>query len=259
MKTVVLGGGFLGSAFEHAGMKVWGKDQFHVTEENCEDIIHELEDFEVIINCIGKSNTRFCESNVMQAVWSNAVIPAMLSDYCDKEDKKLVHISTGCLYDRNDRPQNERDFIAAHCQYTMSKWAGEATLNPDFDLIIRPRLFFGEFEDRNNLLCKLPHFDRYLNELNSFTSVHTIVNAVRELIKADQSGIFNVANDGFLTVQEFAKVIGLEGDAITEEELHHEQGLYLVNNTMDISKLKKFYQPPKIEDEIRRCFATLNK
>jgi len=258
MKTVVLGGGFLGTAFKKAGMKVWDSKQFYVTEENIDDIIHELDDFKVIINCMGKSNTRWCEENAKDAVWSNAVLPTALSEYCSDNDKYLVHISTGCLYDRNDRPQRESDFIAAHCQYTMSKWLGESMLDLDHDLVIRPRLFFGDFEDRNNLLCKLPNFDRFVNELNSYTSVHTIVNATRELIKADQRGIFNVACDGWMTVHQVAELMGIEGDVMSEEELHHEQGLYLVNNTMDISKLKQFYKPPKLEDEIKRCIEALN-
>jgi len=259
MKTVVLGSGFLGKAFEKAGLKVWDKTNFYVDENNCDEVVSKLDNFEVVINCIGKSDTRFCETDTRAALWSNAVVPTMLSDYCSRTGKYFVHISTGCLYDRNDRPQRETDFMAAHCNYTMTKWVGETTLDLGYDLVIRPRLFFGDFEDKNNLLCKLPKFDRFVNELNSYTSVHTIVNAIRELIKVEQTGIFNVACDGWMTVHQVAKLIGIDGEVMTEEELHHEQQLHLVNNTMDISKLKKYYQPPKLEDEILRCFENMNK
>jgi len=256
--TVVLGNGFLGKKFGKRGFDVLDRDQFYLTRGKNE-CMKELEPYDVIINAMGKSNTRWCEEreNFNATMFSNAYIPKILSNYCDAEGKKLVHVSTGCLYDRNDVPQKETDFTAAHCNYTVSKWVGEQQCNPDKDLILRPRLYFSDFEDPNNLLCKIPRFKRQLTEQNSLTSLDTIVDATQSLLNADQSGIFNVACDGVASPLEIGRWMGAYASPVTAEELHKSEGLYLVNNIMDLSKLKQFFHPRKLKDAVMDATVSL--
>lgn len=258
-KVLVLGKGFLGQAFEKKGFEVWGKDKFEVGYDRWAGLA-DLGNYDVIINCMGKSDTRWCEKdeNWEEVFLANGETPKRLSRFLGAMKKKFVHISTGCLYDRNDILQKEEDFIIPHCDYTVSKRVGEKNCNLEKDLILRPRLYFGDFENRNNLLGKLPRFDVFSTELNSYTSVHTIVDAVEALLDANQSGIFNVACEGNSSAMEIGKWIGLEEKPpITGKELREREGLYLVDNIVDISKLKEFYQPPKLKDEILRCWRAL--
>ena len=256
-RIVVLGNGFLGRKFAKRAFRVFGKDQFKLTPTYKRDL-NSLDPYDTVINCIGKSNTRWCEQpqNFDAALFSNGYLPGILSNYCKEHGKQFVHISTGCLYDRNDRPQNETDFISAHCNYTVTKWIGEKKCN-DQDLIIRPRLYFGDFPDKNNLLSKLPKFQNFLRETNSYTSLDTIVDSINVLLLDQQSGVFNVACDGYASVREIADWLDLLGGETTQEELHKSEKLYLVNNIMDISKLKKHYEPPQLKKEILRCDALL--
>lgn len=257
-KTVVLGKGFLGKKFAMRGYEVWDKKKFQLFPMT--DILKStLNEYDVIINCIAKSNTRWCEKkeNFPDALWSNGIVPGILSNYCKNFGKKFVHISTGCLYDDRTFPQTEESKICAHLNYTVTKWVGELGCREQ-DLILRPRLLFGDFEDRNNLLCKLPKFSRFVAAYNSYTSVDTIVNATDALLAHNQSGIFNVACDGYATVRDMALWIGLAGDGITAKKLREQEKLHLVNNTMDISKLRQFYQPPMLQDEVLRCWEALN-
>ena len=215
-KTIVLGKGFLGKKFEQRGFEVWGKDKFCIKQEDNQQIKKEqlsrLDNYNVIVNCIAKTDTRWCEKreNFNEALFSNGFVPGILSEYCKRENKKFVHISTGCLYYKKNIPQTEKDFIAAHCNYTVTKWVGEMGCNNQ-DLILRPRLFFGDFKDRNNLLCKLPKFKRFLTELNSYTSLDILVDAINVLLKENESGIFNVAGEGYATVMDLAEYIGFYG------------------------------------------------
>jgi len=259
-KVIVLGKGFLGKKFEEKGFEVWGKDQFYI-DANRGLPLKNLYKYDVIINCIGKSDTRWCENkeNLKQTLFSNGTIPSILSKYCELNDKKFVHISTGCLYDRNDVPQKETDFVAAHCIYTLTKWMGELGCNPSKDLILRPRLYFSDFNDKNNLLCKLPKFNKFLTEMNSYTSLDVIVDSTTALLKGNQVGIFNVAADGYATLKELSEWMGLKGIGITQTQLHYFEKLYLVNNIMNINKLKQFFNPPKLKDEILRCWDKLNE
>jgi dTDP-4-dehydrorhamnose reductase len=258
-KIIVLGKGFLGQKFEMRGYEVWDKRQFLLTSDQMVCLAN-LSKYDVIVNCIGKSNTRWCEDreNFPTALWVNGIIPGIFSDYCAMYNKKFVHISTGCLYDDGAFPQTENSLLAAHCNYTVTKWVGEQGCNKK-DLILRPRLLFGDFkpEGRNNLLCKLPQFTRFLINQNSYTSVDTIVDAFEALVKNEQSGIFNVACDGYASPYEIAEWIGLKGEKMRAAELWESEGLHLVNNTMNLSKLREFYQPPDLKDEILRCWEAL--
>jgi dTDP-4-dehydrorhamnose reductase len=265
--AVVLGKGLLGREFELAGFEVWDRNKFQVSETmSPHEIVSNLlkTEVDIIINCIGKSNTRWCEDrkNFKQALFVNGTLPGYLSDFCKSKGKKFVHISTGCLYDEIGRPCLETDYLATHCAYTVTKYVGEKGCDLDRDIIIRPRLLYSglKCEYRNNLLMKLPKFSSYLDSFNSITSCRTIVEATKALLEHNQSGAFNCADSDVLTMFEIAKVIGLtEGKTkMSPEELVRSQKLHLVNNVMSIDKLKEFYTPPKTSDELLRCWKELN-
>lgn len=267
MKNVlVLGSGYLGSAFKSKGYTIWGKENFNIEFGMYSTFgifckFNAIRDYgyDTVINCIAKSDTRFCEANYDEAFHSNALIPTLLSIWCKDHNVKLVHISTGCLYDRNDRPQKEDGFLAAHCNYTLTKWQGEKGCDPNRDLIIRPRLFFDASSRPNNLLNKVQRFDRLCDEMDSVSSVDVVVNAVDALIQQDCTGVFNVACLGYTSMQEIGHIMGLYKPTISIEEIRAWQKLHLVNSIMDLSKLTKFYQPPYVTDEVKRCFLTLQK
>ena len=257
MKTIVLGKGFLGKKFEQMGYEVWGKERFHPRMKGPSQLAR-LVNYDVVINCMAKANTRWCEKpeNFREALWVNGDVPHILSAFCKAQGKKFVHISTGCLYDSGSHPYAEDDSMTAHCNYTITKWVGEKGLN-EGDLVLRPRLLFGDFADKGNLLCKLPTFTHYLNAFNSYISVSVLVEAITALLNKRQSGVFNVACDGISTVTTLASTVGLKGIGITEEELHEREQLYLVNNIMNLDKLKQFYQPPSLITEVKRCWEAL--
>ena len=127
--------------------------------------------------------------------------------------------------------------------------------------MIRPRLLFDTevATGRNNLLQKLPKFKNFLDEFNSVTSCDTIVEATSALLSANQSGVFNVANTGTYTIYEMATSLFLRGGMTSQEELHESQGLYLVNNVMDLDRLKEFYTPRDTLEELKRCYTELSK
>jgi dTDP-4-dehydrorhamnose reductase len=263
-KILVLGKGYLGKEFERHGFETWGKRKFKVDYLNEKVSGHKLSDlkeYDVIVNCIGKSNTRWCEKkkNFKEALYVNGELPNVLSMFCNQNNMKFVQISTGCLYDDTTKPNKEDSFLSAHCNYTITKWVGEIGCNPKTDLIIRPRLFFSDIDSKNNLLSKLSKFKSYTGDMqDSVTCTSTIVGAVKELLTANQSGIFNVAQAGSGTIADIAGWCGIKvKQTNTANELREQQGLYLVNNVMDITKLQKFYTPMGIEDSVKLSYAEL--
>ena len=144
----------------------------------------------------------------------------------------------------------------------MSKWVGEIHCDPTRDLILRPRLYFSDVPDKNNLLCKIPKFTQFVMDDNSLTNTREIVNATKALLDNNQVGIFNVANEGTISIWRIAQLIGLTSNpelvGITRQELIEKEKLYLVNNTLDISKLCRYYKPQNIKDAILECWEKLN-
>ena len=275
-KVLILGDGFLGSEFIRHGFIYYtsrkpykktlafdANDRFNI-QRNLQTLYNELH-FDTIINCIGCANTRYCEDpkNFNYIKWINGEFVHYLGDWCHTYNIKLVHISTGCLYDNVGRGTvKETDFIAAHCNYVVSKWIGEYGCNIEKDLVIRPRLYFSDIINPLNLICKFPKFKTILNEFNSVTSTRTIVEAVTALLKNNQTGIFNVANDGAYTIKQLSEAIGYKWNneqIVSQEELHKSQGLYLVNNVMDLSKLKQFYSPRDAVEEFKWCKQNLHE
>ena len=263
-ETLILGKGFLGSEFIRRGFENFTtRNDFDATSDNCiyklDEIINKKytqSHIKYIINCIGIANTRYCEDdkNFNEILKVNGYFPGQLSNYCDEHNIKLVHISTGCLYDRRSGLNKEDDFISAHCNYVVTKWVGEKGININNHLIIRPRLYFSDIDNSLNLISKFKNFKFILNELNSVTSTRTIVEAIEALLLSNQVGIFNVANDGAYTIKQLSEAIGYkwsDEQVVDQHDLHKSQKLYLVNNVLDLSKLKQFYQPRDAIQEIK--------
>jgi len=267
MKIAVIGNGFLAHAFRLAGHTIISDlrlcpvdDPEHMclqVEERFDEL--DIADADAVVNCVGRADTRWNEDpvNAEEAMFVNGEIPRILSYACRTKNKRFVHISTGCLYDDESRLVPEDSFLAAHCFYVVTKWIAEQQLDPTRDLIIRPRLLFADYPNKFNQVQKLQTFDKLLNVENSYTSNHVIVEAVEALLNANQRGPFNVACEKSLTAGELGQLTGPLRPALTSKELRDGQKIHLVNNVMDLSKLKQFYQPPKLKDEWLRCYNKL--
>ena len=285
--TLIIGNGFLGKEFVRHGYMHFTTSKtlrFTTPKELIDDDIpapilftskleHIIDNLEIndnvkintIINCIGKADTRYCENKhnfINDVLHINGFLPELLSKFCRDRGIKFVQISTGCLYDQVGRGTvKETDLLAAHCKYVISKWVGELGCDEKRDLIIRPRLYFSDVDCKLNLISKFKNFKTILNEFNSVTSTRTIVEAVTALLEANQSGIFNVANDGAYTIKQLSEAIGYkwcDDQVVKQEELHKSQGLFLVNNVMELSKLKQFYTPRDAIEEIKWCAENLH-
>jgi len=271
--VLVLGKGYLGKEYERRGFEVWGRDKFEFIDidniyRSWKSIEGSLKPYHTIINCIAKSNTRWCEDpeNLKEALFVNGQFPAALSTWCRDNNKKFVHISTGCLYDdaEDKEPKTEEDFIVAHCTYTTTKWIGEKACRKERDIILRPRLLFSDVEDKNNLLCKLPKYKAFVSDRqDSLTNTSTIVAATQALLEKNAVGIFNVANEGSLSISQIAELCGNFGKKRIKKTrmstIRKQENLYLVNNTMNTDKLKKFYKILPTDKLIQACYSKLTK
>jgi len=270
MKALVLGSenGFLAAAFKKSGFDLFGrKDGFDMRFPLKDSLLSKkifLGQYDTLINCIGNSDTRYCEENFNEALRINGNAVGELSRLCDELAIKFVHISTGCVYNEYGIPQMEDDLTVAQCNYVSSKILGESLCRPD-DIILRPRLLYGDKksfdkdgnEKRNNLLVKMLKFDKFTRELNSFTNIQDIVDCIEPLVKANQRGVFNIASEGYASMSELANWCGIEHTYIGMDELRKSNNINLVNSVMSLDKIRHFYQPRELKSDIKSCMKKL--
>jgi len=53
-----------------------------------------------------------------------------------------------------------------------------------------------------------------------------------------------------MTIHELAQLIGLDGPKINAATLRRHEGLYLVNSTLDRSRLKRYYTPGALRETV---------
>jgi len=265
---LVLGNGFLGSRFasNHNYQLISRADGFDVNLSDVEGSITHLVDkfnlsqYDAVVNCMGNSDTRWCESpeNWDDAMAMNGQIPKYLSMALKTTNIPFVHISTGCVYDRNDEAQTEESNIVSHCRYVSTKLIGEYSLH-DHDLIIRPRLFFDHTQHPKNLLTKMLGYQRFITQQNSYTSLDLVVDAVTTLIENQCTGVFNVAHTGTSSLDRIYKqYTGKRPKTMSVDTLIGNEQLVLVNNILNTDKLEQYMDVPHI-DEIIDMYKKIHK
>jgi hypothetical protein len=131
-------------------------------------------------------------------------------------------------------------------------------VDENVDIIIRPRLFFSDIVNSKNLLCKLPRFKKFVDEKNSCTDIRDIPKAIEALVSNRQHGIFNVCCEGYMSIYEMAKLLGIDGLPFSGDDLINQEKLYLVNNIMSLEKLNKFYKTRNLKKSIMECWRSIH-
>lgn len=163
----------------------------------------------IIINCIGhigKRNTDDCELDKDKTLFSNSYIPVLMAEAAIRNKIKLVHISSGCIYQSNyakEGPITETkvpDFFDLY--YSRSKIYAERALDAlskRYDILIpRIRISLDNRPHPRNILTKLIRYQKAINISNSITYIPDFIQALKHLIKINARGVYNVVNKGGL-------------------------------------------------------------
>jgi len=162
-----------------------------------------------VINCIGitgRRNVDDCEQDIDGVLLANSFIPVILAEACLRNNIKLVHISSGCIFNydyKKDKPIREesQDYFFK-LFYSRSKIYAERAiekLSRDYNiLILRIRIPLTDEEHPKNLLDKLLKYNKVIDIPNSVTYIPDFIKAVKHLLKINAKGVYNVVNKGGL-------------------------------------------------------------
>ena len=167
---------------------------------------------DIIINCAAKTNLEFCQENKSEAFESNTFGLLNILNICKQKRIKLVHISSGCLFDGNNEVSTESSDPAPSVWYTWTKkWADEMIQNYGYEnyLILRPRQLISSVPHPSNMLTKFSKMEKIyaIQEDNSITCIEDFSEMIEHLVSKDLTGIYNCANTGTITPYDIAMAI----------------------------------------------------
>lgn len=202
MNMLVLGGGFLGKRIAEEFDAEILTERIKNANDLSEAISRNVMEWpDVIVNCIGKTgrpNVDWCEKNKAETYVSNVHVPYLLAEFCKRHDIKLVHISSGCVYQGDNQKngwgeEDEPNFTGSF--YSFTKAAAEKILSEYANVLtLRIRMPIDSTPNDRELIGKLLKYDKVINTPNSVTVVQDLLDALRALLANDSVGIFNVVN-----------------------------------------------------------------
>lgn len=213
-EILIWGKGFIGNRLqEELGLPISDKKI-----NSFSDIEVEIKRYQpkVIINCIGHTggNVDDCEKDLDKTLTTNAFIPIMLGEMALRNDIRLVHISSGCIYHfdyAKAMPINE-DQMPDYFElfYSRTKIYSEQALKFLTQkypiLIIRIRIPLDNRPHPKNLLTKLIHYKKVIDIPNSITYIPDFMQALKHLMQIEAKGIYNVVNRGALKYPELLEI-----------------------------------------------------
>jgi dTDP-4-dehydrorhamnose reductase len=223
LKVLILGDGLLGSEIKkQTGWDIISRKKNNIDVLNFNEWNYQLFNYDIILNCIANTDTY---SDNQKLHWDiNYKFVYELINYCNDNNKKLIHISTDYLYTNSNTNASEND-IPVH----NKTWYGYTKLLSD-GLV--------QLMSNNYLICRCTHkpnpfpFDgAWIDQIGNFDYVNVISDLIIKLIKLNSSGLYNVGTET-KTMFELASK--------TKDVNKLFSPLHIPKNTsMDIDKLNK--------------------
>jgi len=154
---------------------------------------------DIIINCVGITTRRINNNNISNLDFINSRLPHYLNKWTEKNDKRLIHFSTDCVYSGKTGMYTERDNPDAIDLYGKSKAIGE--INNTKALTIRTSLIGREVYNHTELFEWL--YKNKSGKVYGYENVHysglTTIRMSKILEKIinyypDLQGIFNISS-----------------------------------------------------------------
>ena len=187
MKALVLGKGKLGSEIvKQTGWDYLSRAEHEITIDNFDTWKSRMSEYDVIVNCIANTDTY---SDDKEKHWkANYELVTFLAEFCDENNKKLVHISTDYLYQNSiedAEETNECEF--EHTWYMFTKLLADEYLKE---------------HAKNYLICRLshkpypfPYESAWVDVVTNADYTPVITDLVIKLIEGGAEGLYNVGTE----------------------------------------------------------------
>lgn len=261
MKVVVIGTGFVAQAYIRSliwsGYYPFVMSRRWIDYYNAEQLSTSLKLYDpvLVINCAGYTGETIddCERDSGQCIDANLRLSITVAEVCGKLGVKLIHISSGCIFEGNnswaecDVPNN-----LSNC-YTICKFSAELevrSLCPE-SWIFRIRMPYNHIPHPRNWLCKLAKYERILPGLNSATFLDEFTGRSFDLVmnKEADPGVYHAAYRSPVDTLHVARMLfdaGLKSSPVVTYPVDEFLANHVPrsNATLDSSKFEKAYGTP---------------
>lgn len=156
-----------------------------------------------VINAGAYTDVDGCEDNKKLAWSVNVDGVKTLTDLCQKNNCKLVHLSTDYIFDGKNGPYSENDTPNPVGHYGLTKLESEKVIlegKIDF-LIVRTNVLYGKSEGRTHnfvlwLIQKLKNKEEVkivIDQYSNPTLADNLAQAIKEAAEKNISGVLNIA------------------------------------------------------------------
>ena len=176
---------------------------------------------DILINCAGytgKPNVDACETDKMNCLQGNAILPGIINDACEELDIPWGHISSGCIFTgrrhdgqgftETDPPnfsfrQNNSSF------YSGTKALGEEILEGASKCYVwRLRIPFSNVDSSRNYLSKVMRYEKLLEAENSLSNLEEFTAAALDCFELNLPyGLYNLTNPGSVMTSDVVELI----------------------------------------------------
>jgi len=187
MKPIVLGDGLLGKEIvKQTNWDFVSRKKDNIDANNPNMIFNLISEYDTIINCIANTDTY---STDKKSHWStNYKFVNDLIEFCNSQNKKLIHISTDYIYSNSVTKATEDD-VPVH----LGTWYGYTKLLGD-SLV--------QLKCNDYLICRLSHKPYPFPYEKAWTDIKTngdyvtvIADLVIKLINKNLFGVYNVGTE----------------------------------------------------------------
>lgn len=286
MRILILGDGYVGGALARClstcyTVTLLKKSQLDYTDRSILFMYLNKQDekFAFVINTCGytgRPNVDACEDNIEDTWYYNVIVPVNIQKVCKDSGVKLIHVSSGCIYNgytKEYTEDDEPDFGLLNPQsswYSKTKHACEMMMKDRDVYIFRIRMPFCTTWSERNVLTKLIKYDNVINQLNSLTNLEDfcgfIMYFMSDIFEGSKHGygIYNVVNPQPLNTQDILDVLSEYGLGNTNwnhvelEDLYKTTKTQRSNCVLSDSKIANInLRLPETKQSLRRCAQSM--
>ena len=158
---------------------------FNITDFNIKDKLHNINP-DIIIHAAASTNSKTIEQNPLSAIKTNIIGTAFISEYCIKQNKRLIYISTDYIYQGTSGNYSETDPILPYNNYAWTKLGGECSAR----LVLNHLIIRTSFGSNN-----FPYSHAWINQIVSKDYVNIIAPMILKAAKSNTNGILNIGTE----------------------------------------------------------------
>ena len=169
----------------------------------------------IIINCAANTNVDYLETHPDEAFSINAYAPRNLAVICNKNNIKLIQISTNSVFDGRNELYSEKDVPNPINIYAKSKLLGENLVIENLSnyIIIRTNFFGFNHEGKflfNSILNTLSENKEFIgfdDVVFNPLEITNLAQMIDEIANSEFRGIINLSSNDVISKYQFAQEI----------------------------------------------------